>query len=260
MVVDRVELDGLRVALLRDRDGRHNAADLLDPPAADNGKGVEPLAFASASLAVRNGALTWNDEATGRALALSEFGADQRPPRAQAEGYAELSGRLTQAARARMHGSPSKRPTASVPEGEARSWMACGGAAGPAAGQPMPSSAPASRAWVRGGGCWPTLPKPRSSRRASRSAAASRGPQEGAGVWTVERLSTELDWRTPSGASPAASPAAPAGGVRWPGAGSQRSGGELALSPEAASRSARSPCAATGVSILRAAAAPAGSS
>ena len=97
VLVDRVELDGLRVALRRDRDGRHNAADLLAPPAADNGKGAEPLAFESASLAVRNGALTWNDEVTGRALALSELELSTGRLAPQAEGYAELSGRLTQA-------------------------------------------------------------------------------------------------------------------------------------------------------------------
>ncbi|TXH81701.1 AsmA family protein [Thauera aminoaromatica] len=237
VLVDRVELDGLRVALRRDRDGRHNAADLLAPPAADNGKGAEPLAFESASLAVRNGALTWNDEATGRALALSELELSTGRLAPQAEGYAELSGRLTQAS----------------PGVDARIKLEASYRLG-AEGRPVQFDG--VRAALRGslagqadaelGFSIPRLGfTPEGARADSAEATFKLAGQQVRGRfaglmvgdegWTVERLSTELDWKTAFGRLTGSL----TGGARWGSDGRvlelSSQAGELALSPEAAS-------------------------
>lgn len=237
VVVDRVELDGLRVALQRDRDGKLNAADLLAPPAADNGKGTEPLEFAAASLAVRNGALTWNDEAAGRALALSEFELTSGRLAPQAEGYAELSGRLTQAS----------------PGTDARLNVEASYQLGP---DGKPVQLDGVRAALRGrlagqddvelGVSIPRLSLAPEGPRAESAEASFKlaGQQLRArlaglsardGGWTVERLGTELDWKTALGRLAGSL----AGGASWRDESRvlELSGqaGELALSPEAAS-------------------------
>lgn len=237
VVVDRVELDGLRVALLRDRDGKLNVADLLDPPAADNGKGVEPLAFAAASLAVRNGALTWNDEATGRALALSEFELTSGRLAALAEGYAELSGRLTQASPGTDARFTLEASYRLGPEGKpAQLDGARVALRGQLAGQPdaeLGTSIP--RLTFTAEGLLADSAEVTFKQAGQQLRARLAGLKAGAGVWAAQRLSTELDWRTPFGRLAGSV----AGGASWREEGRQLDlsghSGELALTPEAAS-------------------------
>ena len=93
VVVERIQLDGLRLALLRTKDGKLNAADLLAPPHAD-----APLDFDVNRLGVSRGALTWIDEASGRGLALSSLELATGRLARRADGQLELAARLIQAA------------------------------------------------------------------------------------------------------------------------------------------------------------------
>jgi len=93
VVVERVQLDGLRLSLVRSKDGTLNAADLLAPPHAD-----APLDFDVTRLGVSRGALTWIDEANGRSFALSSLELDTGRLARRADGQLELAARLTQAA------------------------------------------------------------------------------------------------------------------------------------------------------------------
>lgn len=94
VVVERVQLDGLRLALLRTKDGKLNAADLLAPLHAD-----APLDFDVGHLGVSRGALTWIDEANnGRSFALSSLELGTGRLARSADGQLELAARLTQAA------------------------------------------------------------------------------------------------------------------------------------------------------------------
>ncbi len=97
VVVERVELDGLRMALLRDKAGKLNADDLLDPdneavPAASAGT---PFELDVGALIVRRGALTWSDEQSGRQLALSGLGIETGRIGRNADGHLQATTRLT---------------------------------------------------------------------------------------------------------------------------------------------------------------------
>lgn len=237
VVVDRVELDGLRMALQRDRDGKLNIADLLDPPAADNGKGAEPLEFATPSLAVRNGALTWNDEAAGRALALSEFELTSGRLAPLAEGYAELSGRLTQASPATDARLTLEASYRLGPEGKPMQLDGVRAALrGLLAGQPdaeLGASIP--RLSLAPEGLLAESAEVTFKQAGQQLRARLTGLKGGAGVWAAERLSTELDWKTAFGRLAGSL----AGGASWREDGRVLElgdhGGELSLTPEAAS-------------------------
>lgn len=92
VVVDRVEADGLRLALRRGKDGKLSAADLLTPLPAE-----APLEFDVDRLAVTGGVLNWIDEASGRNFALSDINLGTSRLGRKADGRLELSARLTQA-------------------------------------------------------------------------------------------------------------------------------------------------------------------
>ena len=92
VVVDRVEVDGLRLALRRGKDGKLSVADLLTPLPAE-----APLEFDVDKLAVTGGVLNWIDEATGRNFALSDIRLGTSRLGRKADGRLELSARLTQA-------------------------------------------------------------------------------------------------------------------------------------------------------------------
>lgn len=237
VVVDRVAFDGLRVALLRDRDGRLNAADLLAPPAADNARGLEALEFASASLAVRKGTLSWTDEASGRALAFSEFELATGRLVPQAEGYAELSGRLTQAspeadARVTLEGSYRLGPDGKFVQLDGvRAALR-----GRLAGQPdaeLGVSIPRLSLTPEG----PRAESAEASLKLASQQLRARlaGLTARDGVWAAERLGTELDWK----ASPGRVAGSLTGAARWREDGRVLEvsglGGELALTPDGAS-------------------------
>lgn len=95
VVVDELELDGLRLALLRDRNGRLNADDLLS---GDKDGETTPVDMDLDALQVRHSTLTWNDEAAGRQLALSDIALESGRIDRNAEGHLTLSARLTRAA------------------------------------------------------------------------------------------------------------------------------------------------------------------
>lgn len=93
VVVDRVELDGLRLALLRGKDGKVSGMDLLNGADTDN----QPVALDLTSLVVRGGTLNWTDELTGRKLALAQMALSTGRLGRQADGQMDLDARLTQA-------------------------------------------------------------------------------------------------------------------------------------------------------------------
>ncbi|KAB2967882.1 AsmA family protein [Zoogloea sp.] len=98
VVVDQLELDGLRLALLRDRNGRLNADDLLATHEKDGEAAASPVDLDLGALQIRRSALTWSDEAAGRQLALSDISLESGRVGRNAEGRLVFSARLTRAA------------------------------------------------------------------------------------------------------------------------------------------------------------------
>ncbi len=83
VVVDQVQLEGLRAKLVKHRDGTTNFADLLrggqgeaaekDAPAAPAESGTMPIKFEVDGIRISNAALSWEDEASGASYAVSNF-------------------------------------------------------------------------------------------------------------------------------------------------------------------------------------------
>lgn len=98
VVVERIEVDGLRMALQRDKAGKLNAEDLLDPGnEAAPASAVTPFELDVGALMVRRGALTWADEQSGRQLALSGLGLETGRIGRNADGHLHATTRLTRA-------------------------------------------------------------------------------------------------------------------------------------------------------------------
>ncbi len=93
VVVDRIDADGLRVALWRGKDGKLNAADLFAAPPADT-----PVDFDVDRLGIVRGALNWIDDTSGRHFALSDIALDTDRLARPADGKLKLNARLTQIA------------------------------------------------------------------------------------------------------------------------------------------------------------------
>lgn len=98
VVVDQLELDGLRLALLRDKNGRLNADDLLAATDKDTEPITSPLEMDLGALHIHHSALTWTDEAAGRQLALSDLSLESGQLGRNAEGRLAFTARLTRAA------------------------------------------------------------------------------------------------------------------------------------------------------------------
>lgn len=95
VVVERIEVDGLRMALQRDKAGKLNAEDLLDPGnEAAPASAVTPFELDVGALMVRRGALTWADEQSGRQLALSGLGLETGRIGRNADGHLHATTRL----------------------------------------------------------------------------------------------------------------------------------------------------------------------
>lgn len=98
VVVEEVEIAGLRMALLRDKAGKLNAADLLgqdgDTPSSS---GNEPFDLDVGSLRIERGAVTWMDERDGRQLALSGLSVETGRLGPAADGRLRATTRLTRA-------------------------------------------------------------------------------------------------------------------------------------------------------------------
>ena len=81
MVIDRIELVGLKVELLRHKDGTLNIADLLAKNAAESKKENQAeetassrrVQFEIAGIRLANAQLIWSDESSGQDWALSGF-------------------------------------------------------------------------------------------------------------------------------------------------------------------------------------------
>ena len=93
VLVDRVELDGLRMALQRGKDGKVSGMDLLNAAESES----QPITLDVMSLVVRDGALSWTDELTGRKLALADMALSTGRLGRQADGQMDLDARLSQA-------------------------------------------------------------------------------------------------------------------------------------------------------------------
>lgn len=93
VVAAGVELDGLRMIVVRGKDGKLSIADLLAPLPDDAPAGVD-----LDRLVVHNGSLNWLDEASERPLALTEIELATDRLAEHADGRLEISARLTQAA------------------------------------------------------------------------------------------------------------------------------------------------------------------
>ena len=89
IVVDRIELQGVRANLIRRKDGSFNFDDLLS-----QSKGESPVQFALASLSIGNTILGYRDEATGRQIRLDEVQLETGPLAKIARGDLHLSGRF----------------------------------------------------------------------------------------------------------------------------------------------------------------------
>jgi AsmA protein len=91
VVVDTIELGGVKAALLRRKDGTLNIDDLLsrDPDEP------ETVRFDIAGLRVSNAQLDWRDEKTGQALALSGLNLSAGRLASAAEGNLDLAARMT---------------------------------------------------------------------------------------------------------------------------------------------------------------------
>ncbi len=91
--VQRIEVEGLKATLVKQKDGTLNVADLLGSdagkhdgkePAKGSGAGTAPLQLDIAGIRVANAQLTWRDEKSGSSTALSNL--DFATGRIQADG------------------------------------------------------------------------------------------------------------------------------------------------------------------------------
>lgn len=73
VVVDGVEIDGLKASLIRFRDGRLNIADLIRHDDAKNAETASPLGFDIAGIRVSRSRLEWRDLSNGQAFVLSDL-------------------------------------------------------------------------------------------------------------------------------------------------------------------------------------------
>lgn len=89
IVVDRIELQGVRANLIRRKDGGFNFDDLLSKR-----QGESPLRFDLASLSIGSTTLGYRDEATGRQIRLDDVKLKTGPLANAAHGDLRLSGRF----------------------------------------------------------------------------------------------------------------------------------------------------------------------
>ena len=90
IVIERIELSGLKATLVRHRDGTLNIADLLVPGNPD-----KPMPqFAIAGLRIADGELAWRDESNGTTLTLGGIRLDNGRLANVAKDTLELSARL----------------------------------------------------------------------------------------------------------------------------------------------------------------------
>ena len=99
VVVDGVNVAGLKAQVIRDKSGRFNFQDLLgeEKPAAqkpapeEKGEGGEPVQFDIAGVTVERSSVSYRDLATGQEFALSDFNLDVGRIAEKADGDLKLS-------------------------------------------------------------------------------------------------------------------------------------------------------------------------
>jgi AsmA protein len=98
VTVDRVRLAGLKAQIVKDKDGRFNFQDLIEPkpgekPAAKPAPKGEsaPVKFDIAGIQIENAALSYRDLASGQELALSNFNLETGRIAENAQGKIDLS-------------------------------------------------------------------------------------------------------------------------------------------------------------------------
>ena len=72
IVVERIELDGLKLVLMRDREGHLNIDDLLGGK-KDNGEKAPPPEFDVAGIGINNAQIEWRDQKSGRTLQIADL-------------------------------------------------------------------------------------------------------------------------------------------------------------------------------------------
>lgn len=86
VVVDGVEIDGLKANLIRFRDGRLNIADLINQDNAKREEPASPLGFDVAGIRVSRSRLEWRDQTNGQVLVLGDLGLSTGQIARQARG------------------------------------------------------------------------------------------------------------------------------------------------------------------------------
>lgn len=101
VVVDRVEMDGVRAHIVRGKDGRFNFDDLLsggqDKTEGPKTPGGKPVTFDIAGVQVTRSAVVFNDGASSRTYQLDDLGARTGHLSRAANGPLELSFRIQSA-------------------------------------------------------------------------------------------------------------------------------------------------------------------
>ncbi len=97
VVIDRVELSGVKANVIRDRNGRFNFDDLLakeEKKQAQETADTTPIQFAVAGVKLVNAQVSYRDEQTGQVLSVSQFNLDTGRLGLLADGALDLSARL----------------------------------------------------------------------------------------------------------------------------------------------------------------------
>lgn len=99
VIVDRVRVSGLKAQIVKDKDGRFNFQDLIEPkpgekkPAAPQpqGESSAPVRFDIAGIQVENAAVAYRDLASGQEISLSNFNLETGRIAEDAQGKIDLS-------------------------------------------------------------------------------------------------------------------------------------------------------------------------
>lgn len=97
VVIDRVELSGVKANVIRDKNGRFNFDDLLardEKKEAQETADKTPIQFAVAGVKLVNAQISYRDEQTGQALSVSQFNLDTGQLGLLADGALDLTARL----------------------------------------------------------------------------------------------------------------------------------------------------------------------
>jgi AsmA protein len=125
VTVDRVRVSGLKARIVKDKDGRFNFQDLIEPKpgekpaakAAEKKSAGGPVQFDIAGIQIEGAALAYRDLASGQDVSLSDFNLETGRIAENAQGKIDLSTRLKRNAppldaRLALNGTYSLKPEA----------------------------------------------------------------------------------------------------------------------------------------------------